>query len=73
MATIKKKKPAIKKQFSISNSKKKQLLDMHPSDMRASELNLLTHYIREDQTFSKAWRAATPKLATKKKPIKKAK
>ena len=70
MATIKKKKPAIKKQFSYG---KKLLLDMHPSDMRASELNLLTHYIREDQAFSKAWRAATPKLATKKKPIKKAK
>jgi|TARA_B110000259_G_C13984979_1_gene390076 hypothetical protein len=59
-----KKKPAVKKQFSTL---KKRLLGMHPSDMRDSELNRLSKYIREDQTFSKAWRAATPKPATKKK------
>ena len=57
MATVKKKKPAVKKQFSTL---KKRLLGMHPSDMRDSELNRLSRYIREDQTFSKAWRASTP-------------
>lgn len=47
------------KQFSTL---KTRLLDMHPSDMRNSDLMMLQNYIRGDENFAKAWRESTPAI-----------
>jgi hypothetical protein len=64
VTTVKKKKPAAKRQFSVD---KTRLLSLHPNDMKTSQLKRLRYYVNNDETYSKAWRASTPK------PKKKAK
>jgi len=39
----------------------RRLLEMHPNDMRNSDLQLLRVHIKKDPKFATAWRSATPK------------
>ena len=60
----KKKKPAAKKRF---NFDKRRLLELHPNDMGTAQLKRLRYYVNNDQDYSKAWRASTPKPKNKDK------